>query len=148
MFNILQMCMLSILLTSTQTHTTSWFSFKKEEKTITDKSMNKEMTVDSLKQKIATEKNIIILFSADYCPYCHFMIPIINEVKELYKSSITFEIVDIAQGKSDYPSAFTFKTIPTVIYYKDGVEQKRHGSENKSISSNDIKKNITDIYKL
>lgn len=85
----------------------------------------------------------VVLFQKPSCPYCVYLKPKFEELKKANTSKgITFvEKMVTPEAKS----AFGFSTVPTVIYYKDGKEMRRHGSENKTITTAAMQKYVNEL---
>ena len=70
-----------------------------------------------------SDKPVLVDFWAAWCGPCRMLAPVIEEIAE--------ERADITVGKlniSDNPDVaahFGVTSIPTLIFFKDGVEQKR-----------------------
>ena len=133
---------------------TSWFSGEtpSQESTVAKEEVavkNIPMTpIEQLQNKIAHEEKMIVLFMTSACGYCRYLLPKFNEVRAQYESQVTFQIVNIGGVKDTYKSAFKFQTVPTVIYYKNGQEVLRHGSDNKRVTVDQMVSNIKKIYTI
>ena len=72
-------------------------------------------------------KHVFVKFYADWCNPCKNFSPIFDKVAAEF-SEYTYIDVDVDQSTddSDYPvSKHNIKTIPAVIYFRDGVEVSR-----------------------
>ena len=77
-------------------------------------------------QQIIKTKNVIIDFSADWCGPCKMFAPIYEKA-----SNSVNEVLWLKVNIEDYNGAnvrevFNFQSIPTLIYFKNGKEYKRH----------------------
>ena len=67
---------------------------------------------------------VLVDFWAVWCMPCRMVAPVIEELAGLYKDSVTFAKVDIDE-ESALAVRYGIMSIPTVILFKDGVEEKR-----------------------
>ena len=98
--------------------------------------------------EIGVNENKIMVLITPTCPYCQYILPLIEQAKKKYEAQVTFEIIDISKGAQQYKSKFKFRTVPMVIYYKDGQEELRHESNDKTITFGEIAENIKKVYHL
>lgn len=100
-----------------------------------------------IQQMIDENPALVIEFMRDGCSYCQYLTPLFNETAAHFAGKpITFKIINnntMDKATKDY---FQLKTYPTVIYYKNGKEHKRHGSNDKKMTVAEIKHNIESIY--
>jgi len=67
---------------------------------------------------------VLVDFWAGWCMPCRMLAPIIEDLAEKYKGSVTVAKVDV--DKEDALAArYNVMSIPTVILFKEGVEAKR-----------------------
>jgi len=104
--------------------------------------------VDPAKEAIAKNKNVIVLFMRSTCQYCHYLQPIMNIALAPYRNSITYVVVEVSAMPDYYKKIYKFSTVPTVFYYKNGIVQASHGSNNKTVTQDDIQGYIKRIYRL
>lgn len=71
---------------------------------------------------------VLVEFYASWCPHCHHMAPIVEEVKELLDSRADVLQLDIDLNKEAADSA-EVSGVPTFIVYSDGNEVWRHSGE-------------------
>lgn len=76
----------------------------------------------------------LVEFFASWCPHCHRMMPIVEQIKELLAGSVAITQLDIDENQ-EAASANKVESVPTFIIYKDGREQWRHSGE---IDGNDL----------
>ncbi len=82
------------------------------------------LTVDNFEKKIAG-KNVIIDFYATWCPPCKIMSKNLERFEKEKNSNVIVYKVDV----DDQPilaSRFSIKTIPTLIYFKNGKFIKKY----------------------
>lgn len=88
--------------------------------------------------------NLIVMFTKDQCPYCVYMKPIMKQVERDYGNEITFLYVDVSKNHQ-YASQYGFSTVPTIVYFKNGKKLDAHGSNNKTITKDQIEENIRNL---
>lgn len=71
---------------------------------------------------------VLIEFYASWCPHCHRMMPVVEQVKELLDGRATVTQLDIDRNEAvaDYAQV---QSVPTFIIYVDGEEQWRQSGE-------------------
>ncbi len=118
--------------------TASWKFWQKEE----TKEIKKDTVAVKQEKKaqndvqafIGQHEKVVVMFILSSCPYCIYLKPIFNNLQKEFSGSVHLKTV-VVNGKKDYyKKAFNLRTFPTVIYYKNGVEKKRHGSDNKRMT--------------
>jgi thioredoxin 1 len=62
-------------------------------------------------------------FSAAWCGPCRALAPVIEEVKKGF-SNVVFESIDV-DVDHEQASQFGIRSVPTVVFVKDGVEVDR-----------------------
>jgi thiol-disulfide isomerase/thioredoxin len=98
---------------------------------------------------INTEKNIVVKFSVNDCPYCKYLDPIFNAAVQTYQGPVTFVSVMIPDAdKPWYKQQFKFATAPTVLYYKDGKIERSHDSQQRTVRQLDIKNHLAQVYSI
>lgn len=70
----------------------------------------------------------LVEFYASWCPHCHRMMPIVEEVRELVAGKADVFQFDIDQFPSDAEAAGA-SSVPTFIIYRDGQEVWRQVGE-------------------
>lgn len=102
-----------------------------------------------LEQLLKAEKNLVIKFATEQCPYCVYLDPFFKTAAQNYQGPVVFASVMIPSDQNIrnwYKKTFEFATVPTVVYYKDGEKKLVHGSGDKKITDCDILNNVTNIY--
>lgn len=91
---------------------------------------------------------LVVMFTKSACPYCDYLKPIMDDVKEsLADSDVKVMFVDINENP-DVVSKYGFNTVPTVVYFKDGKEVDRHGSSNKTETAESVNERIEEAFDL
>ncbi len=117
------------------------------------KKENKSMTLqkpqsnfnDPVIKALAEYNCVVVQFYRPGCPYCVYLQPLFKALMQETDNSIHFMEVNIAKNASYYKSTYSFQTVPTVIYFNNGKEIIRHGSENATITKMAMKKNISSL---
>ncbi|MFG6386440.1 MAG: thioredoxin family protein [Muribaculaceae bacterium] len=89
------------------------------------------MTYD---QAIRNTPVTLVEFYASWCPHCHKMMPVVEQIKELLADSVDIIQLDI-DNNQEAANANKVDSVPTFIIYKNGEEQWRHSGE---IEGNDL----------
>lgn len=83
------------------------------------------MTYD---EAIKSAPTVLVEFYASWCPHCHHMMPIVEQIKELLAGSVDVYQLDIDENK-ELADKESVQSIPTFIVYKDGREMWRQSGE-------------------
>lgn len=89
------------------------------------KSLRKIMTYDQI---INSAPVVMVEFFATWCPHCHRMMPVVDEVRELTEGSAKICQLDFDQN-GDEADRQGVQSVPTFIVYKNGMEQWRESGE-------------------
>lgn len=74
------------------------------------------------------------------------MLPVMSQIQREYGNKINIIFIEISRNQTFYKTEYGFRTVPTIIYFKDGKEMARHGSNNKTVTVTFIKNNIAAIW--
>lgn len=77
---------------------------------------------------INSSKTVLVEFYASWCPHCHRMAPIVEQIKELLAGKVNVFQLDVDEN-SEEAQRQDATSIPTFIVYRDGVEQWRQSGE-------------------
>lgn len=100
-----------------------------------------------VEKMIEEHPSIVIEFMRDGCSYCQYLTPLFNQTAALCAHKpVTFVIININTLDKSTKDHFQLKTYPTVIYFKQGKEQARHGSNDKKMTVQQMLDNIESIY--
>lgn len=79
---------------------------------------------DEFDRKINQDRNICVLFTAQWCPDCQVLKPVLPELEEQYKTSFDFLSVN-RDDFMDLCRELDIFGIPSFIIYKKGEETGR-----------------------
>lgn len=82
-----------------------------------------ELTPEQTQEALAAHSLIILSFGAPWCIDCRRAEPFYNKLSDSYPQ-VTFTKINIAD-RNDVRPLFAIQHIPTMIFYKDGVELDR-----------------------
>jgi|TARA_R100000479_G_scaffold125735_1_gene65267 thioredoxin 1 len=81
----------------------------------------------------STATPIIVDFWAEWCTPCKLIAPILDELDKNYKDSLKIAKIDI-DFNSLTPVQYEIRSIPTLLFFKDGVNVGRTvGNVNKKL---------------
>lgn len=93
--------------------------------------------VSLVNKYIAENPNLVLVFSRPGCPFCQYVAPIIKKLESNF-ANVRFITIDITNDPYGLKNTFSFNTVPTIVYYKNGKEVTRHGSKNKQITYDEM----------
>lgn len=105
---------------------------------------NLERVFNTKKQlkDIIRDGNVVVKFYRPECRYCKTLEPMINKAKIKFAQDVTFIDVNLNAQTTDYKKTYKFDSVPTIVYFKDGKEFLRHGSNDGQITQQEIEANI------
>lgn len=108
----------------------------------TSKTQIVELNKSNIESMYALSKPIIIEVYATDCYCCQRLTPIFNDLHREYGSLYQFTRLNIKK-ESYFINYFELKTIPTIIFIKDGREIFRHaGTITKENFKSEIKRHL------
>lgn len=75
----------------------------------------------SFSQIVNKEIPVLVDFKADWCGPCKMMTPILKEVKQQLKDSVSIVKIDVDKNPS-IASQYQIRGVPTLMIFKDGKE--------------------------
>ncbi|MBR3604296.1 MAG: thioredoxin [Elusimicrobiaceae bacterium] len=61
----------------------------------------------------------IVVFSADWCPHCHRMMPVLEEVAKRYNGKAKMFLVNVTQSPKA-AAKYSVRGVPTMLFFRDG----------------------------
>lgn len=83
-----------------------------------------ELTPENSKEFIESEGLVLIDIWAAWCGPCKVISPIVDEISSIYKDTLKVGKLD-ADKNSEFVRELNVRSIPTLVFYKDGVELER-----------------------
>lgn len=77
---------------------------------------------------ITSAKVALVEFYASWCPHCHKMMPVMDQIKELLDGRVPVYQLDIDSNQEAADNE-KVKSVPTFLIYKDGREAWRQSGE-------------------
>lgn len=76
------------------------------------------------KEVLNSEKPVLVDFFADWCGPCKMMAPIVEELATELDGKVKVEKINVDEN-SDIAVEYNVMSIPTLIVFKNGKEEKR-----------------------
>ena len=101
-----------------------------------------ELSDNNFESFIESKGLSVVDFWAEWCGPCQVMKPIFKELSEEMGNSVSFGAVDLDENE-EIGSSASIMSIPTIIFYFDGVEVERIvGARSKDYLKSTIQKII------
>lgn len=81
-----------------------------------------------LQKMIDSSTPTLVEVFASWCPHCHRMAPIVEDMKEIYAGRVNIVQLD-GDKNPKVDEVFEVESYPTFIMYKNGEEQTRTSGE-------------------
>lgn len=79
----------------------------------------------------------LLEFYATWCPHCQKMMPIVDDLKELYEGRANIIQIE-GEAHENLMDEYKVKSFPTWILYKDGQEVWRDSGEKPALELEDM----------
>lgn len=77
---------------------------------------------------IKSDKPVIVDFWAEWCAPCRMIVPILEEISQLYSGKVEVAKCDV-DNSPQVTARYGIRNIPTVLFFKDGkVADKQVGA--------------------
>ena len=102
--------------------------------------MAKEFTDENFQDEVLNSKIPVVMdFWAEWCGPCRVVGPIIDELSNEYDGQVSIGKMNVDENQ-DIPGKFSIRSIPTLIFFKDGKEVgKIVGASTKNVIEEKIK---------
>lgn len=84
-----------------------------------------QATENNFEELLASGKLLVVDFGAEWCGPCKALAPIVAELAEAYKEQAVIATCDVEEN-NDIAVRYSIRSVPTVIFFKDGREVERH----------------------
>lgn len=101
---------------------------------------------DSTKPLEQQYSKLIVIFSKSACGYCQYMKPIMEQAEMKYGKDIKFVHVDV-DTNSAAAGQYGFRTVPFIVYFKDGNRLDAHGSDDKKMTIERVQEKIENYFR-
>jgi thioredoxin 1 len=94
-----------------------------------------------LKNIIENNSNVVLDFYAEWCGPCQTLLPTIHKLAEELKDEVIIKKVNVDEHQK-LATKFGIRSIPTLIFFKDGEARDRHTG---LISERDLRDKIDSL---
>lgn len=84
-----------------------------------------QATEKNFDELLSTGKQLMVDFGAEWCGPCKALVPMVAELAEAYKEQAVIATCDVEEN-NDIAVRYSIRSVPTVIFFKDGREVGRH----------------------
>ncbi|WP_152392623.1 thioredoxin family protein [Paenibacillus guangzhouensis] len=84
----------------------------------------KTLTQDNLNQILAPTGVTLVEFGAPWCPPCKVLLPLLDELDQEHGSDVSIIKINVDESPES-SSHYQIMSLPTVMFFKDGVPQDR-----------------------
>lgn len=96
------------------------------------------ITDSNFDELLKSGKPMVVDFWAEWCGPCKMIGPIIEELSHEYEDKVIIGKLDV-DDNNDITSRFGIRNIPTILFFKDGVQvDKQVGATQKSVLAQKI----------
>ena len=98
-----------------------------------------QITDESFRELITGDKPVVVDFWAEWCGPCRMIGPVIEELAEEYEDKAIIGKMNVDEN-DDIPVEYGIRSIPTVLFFKNGVLMDKHiGVGSKSLLGDKLK---------
>lgn len=84
-----------------------------------------QATEKNFDELLSAGKPLVVDFGAEWCGPCKALAPMVAELAEAYKEQAVIATCDVEEN-NDIAVRYSIRSVPTVIFFKDGEEVGRH----------------------
>lgn len=87
--------------------------------------MATKITDTNFSDLLTGDKPLIVDFWATWCGPCRMIAPIVDELAETYRDQVIIGKVNVDENE-DVPTTYGIRSIPTLLFFKNGELVDRH----------------------
>ncbi|MDR0427676.1 MAG: thioredoxin [Dysgonamonadaceae bacterium] len=84
-----------------------------------------QITDSSFSDLLNGDKPLVVDFWAEWCGPCRLVSPIIDELAQIYEGKVIIGKVNVDENEN-LPVEYGIRSIPTLLFFKDGKLIDRH----------------------
>ena len=85
---------------------------------------SKTYSSEEIENVISQNKNVLLVFKTPWCLPCKKLVPVLNELKELYPQTYVLELN--MDTNSQIAKYYDVSSIPTLLYFYNNILSKKH----------------------
>lgn len=74
---------------------------------------------------LATDKPVLLDFSAEWCGPCRLLKPVLNQLQAEYGDALDVHLIDV-EAQPELAEQFKIRSMPTLLLFKNGELHWRH----------------------
>lgn len=87
--------------------------------------MDIQLNQDQFIETVESNEVVVVDFYADWCGPCQTLLPTVHKLAEELQDDVTIKKVNVDTNR-ELSAAFNVRSIPTLVYFKNGKEIARH----------------------